>query len=93
MPQAPDPLPETMPAGEFKTKCLATLDRVAETDGQVIITKHGHPVAALVPYPPPAAAVPELWGSCRSEITVKANLTGAGEDWMGEWEEEWDEFL
>lgn len=93
MPQAPDPLPKTMPGGEFKARCLAIIDRVAETGGQVIITKHGHPVAALVPFPPPAASVPELWGSCRGEITVNAKPTGAGEDWMGDWEAEWDEFL
>ncbi|MCY3806266.1 MAG: type II toxin-antitoxin system Phd/YefM family antitoxin [bacterium] len=97
MPQVQEPLPETMPAGEFKAKCLAIMDRVAETGGQVIITKYGHPVAALVPCPLPAAGVPELWGSCRGEITVSADLTeptGDGdEDWIGEWEAEWDELL
>ena len=96
MPQTQDPLPETMPAGEFKAKCLAIMDQVAKTGGQVIITKYGHPVAALVPCPPPPAEMPELWGSCRGEITVNVDLTepiGAEEDWIGEWEAEWDEFL
>ena len=68
---------------------------MVETGGQVIITKYGHPVAALVPCPP-AVEVPELWGSCRGEITVAADLTGptGGEaDWIGDWEAEWDEFL
>ena len=95
MSQAPSPLPETMPAGEFKAKCLAIMDRVAETGGQVIITKYGHPVAALVPCPPPVE-VPDLWGSCRGEITVAADLTeptGGEADWISDWEAEWDEFL
>ena len=95
MPPAHDPLPETMPAGEFKAKCLAIMDRVAETGGQVIITKYGHPVAAIVPCPPPVK-VPELWGSCRGEITVSTDLTVPADletDWVGDWEAEWNELL
>ncbi len=49
-----------------------------------------------MPCPPPAAEVPELWGSCRGEITVHADLTeptGAEVDWISDWEAEWDEFL
>ena len=96
MAQLHDPLPEAMPAGEFKAKCLAIMDRVAETGGQVIITKYGHPVAALVPCPPTLADMPELWGSCRGEISVNSDLTeptGTEEDWTGDWEAEWDELL
>lgn len=39
-------------AGEFKAKCLKLLDEVAETRHPLIITKHGKPVAKLVPMPP-----------------------------------------
>ena len=42
------------------------------------------------------AEVPELWGSCRGEITVAADLTeptGGAADWISDWEAEWDEFL
>ncbi|MEI9906241.1 MAG: type II toxin-antitoxin system prevent-host-death family antitoxin [Asticcacaulis sp.] len=38
-------------AGEFKAKCLKLLDEVAETRHTIIITKHGKPVAKLVPMP------------------------------------------
>ncbi len=38
----------TVPAGEFKAKCLELMDRVAETGESVIITKRGRPVARLV---------------------------------------------
>jgi len=36
-------------AGEFKAKCLSILDLVAETKTTIVITKHGRPVAELVP--------------------------------------------
>jgi len=38
-----------MPAGEFKTNCLAIMDEVEAKRQTVVITKHGHPVAKLVP--------------------------------------------
>jgi prevent-host-death family protein len=39
-------------ASEFKAKCLAPMDEVARTGSPVIITKHGKPVAELVPHRP-----------------------------------------
>ena len=36
-------------AGQFKAKCLALLDEVDSTGQTLIITKHGRPVAKLVP--------------------------------------------
>lgn len=39
----------TMPAGEFKAKCLAVLDEVAASHRQVVITKRGRAVAKVVP--------------------------------------------
>ena len=39
----------TIGAGEFKAKCLKLLDQVAETRETLVITKHGKPVAKLVP--------------------------------------------
>ncbi|HXV80262.1 MAG TPA: type II toxin-antitoxin system Phd/YefM family antitoxin [Candidatus Binatia bacterium] len=41
--------PKTVPAGEFKARCLALLDKVARTRQPLIITKRGKPVAKLVP--------------------------------------------
>jgi prevent-host-death family protein len=40
---------QTMPAGEFKARCLKVMDRVRATRQPVIITKRGKPVAKLVP--------------------------------------------
>lgn len=39
----------TLPAGEFKAKCLAILDEVAATGREVVVTKRGTPVARVVP--------------------------------------------
>lgn len=36
-------------AGQFKTKCLQLMDQVQQTREEVVITKHGKPVAKLVP--------------------------------------------
>lgn len=41
----------TVAAGEFKAKCLKLLDQVAESRQPLTITKHGKPVARLVPMP------------------------------------------
>jgi prevent-host-death family protein len=41
--------PKTVPAGEFKARCLALLDRVAKTRQPLIVTKRGKPVAKVVP--------------------------------------------
>jgi prevent-host-death family protein len=38
-----------MAAGSFKAKCLALMDEVSSKRETVLITKHGKPVAKLVP--------------------------------------------
>jgi prevent-host-death family protein len=40
-------------AAEFKAKCLELMDRVRETGAEYVVTKHGRPVAKLVPYEEP----------------------------------------
>lgn len=40
---------KTMAAGSFKAKCLAVMDEVQAKRETVVITKHGKPVAKLVP--------------------------------------------
>lgn len=44
------PVPTTeIPASQFKARCLALLDEVAETHVPIVVTKRGTPVARLVP--------------------------------------------
>ena len=40
---------KTIPAGTFKAQCLAIMDEVQARRETVVITKHGKPVAKLVP--------------------------------------------
>jgi prevent-host-death family protein len=40
---------KTIPAGAFRTNCLAILDEVKAKRETVVITKRGKPVAKLVP--------------------------------------------
>jgi len=44
-------LDRSVPAGEFKAKCLALLDEVEATGRELIVTKRGRPVARLLPMP------------------------------------------
>lgn len=62
---------ETYGAAEFKTHCLAILDRLARRDlDQVTITKRGRAVAVLGPPPSSAKAVETIHGFMRGSVTV-----------------------
>jgi len=41
--------PRTIPADEFKARCLKLLDEVQRTGEELIVTKRGRPVARVVP--------------------------------------------
>jgi prevent-host-death family protein len=63
-------------AAQFKEQCLAILDRV-DPEG-VIITKHGKPVAKLMPIKAESAA---LLGSMKGKIKIKGDLFSTGLKW------------
>lgn len=67
---------KTMGAAKFKEQCLALLDRL-DADG-LVITKHGKPVARVVPYDSQDA---ELIGSLRHKIEVKGDIFTTGVRW------------
>ena len=46
-------------ASEFTAKCLAILDRIAQTGQPVTILKRGKPIAPLVPSVPRAGRYPQ----------------------------------
>jgi prevent-host-death family protein len=46
-----------IPASEFKAKCLALLDEVAETRETLVVTKRGKPVARIVPAEEPRSLI------------------------------------
>ncbi len=69
--------PASIPAGEFKARCLALLDRVAETGEELVVTKRGRPVARLLPVEQP----PALRGSVVWEGDL---ISPIEEDWSAE---------
>ncbi|HZS93063.1 MAG TPA: type II toxin-antitoxin system prevent-host-death family antitoxin [Chloroflexota bacterium] len=60
----------TIGAGEFKAKCLHLLDEVEERREELIITKHGRPVAKLVPMPPTKS----LFGALKGSVVYQDDL-------------------
>lgn len=59
-------------ATEFKAQCLKLLDEVQSSREALTITKHGRPVARLVPIEAPATA--GLFGSMRGSVTQAGDL-------------------
>lgn len=60
-----------LPATEFKARCLAYLDQVAQTRAQITLTKHGRPVARLVPI---EEAEPVLFGRLAGSVQLRGDL-------------------
>jgi len=58
----------TIGAAEFKARCLELMDKVRETGSDYVITKHGVPVARLVPVA--AAAARPLFGSMSGTVVT-----------------------
>jgi prevent-host-death family protein len=55
-----------VPAARFKATCLELMDRVRETGAEYVITKHGEPVARLVPVVPDASTM--FFGSMKGTV-------------------------
>ena len=65
---------ETINASDFKARCLAILDRVAETGERVVILKRGRPVAELSPISRTGDAYPQL--ALKGTVTVVGDIVG-----------------
>ena len=72
-----------MMASRFKAECLAVLDRVERTHVSVVITKHGRPVARLVPIDEPSRPQ-ETAGSVRLLVKEDEAYYSTEEDWEAE---------
>jgi prevent-host-death family protein len=75
---------KTMPAGAFKTHCLAVIDEVHNRHEEVIITKHGKPMARLVPLDEKPES---LLGSMRGQFEILGDLVEPITE-PGEWDDE-----
>ncbi len=63
-------------AAQFKEQCLALIDQL-DPEG-IVITKHGRPVARLLPYDQDPA---RLIGALRGQIEVHGDLLSTGTYW------------
>ncbi|PYM05572.1 MAG: type II toxin-antitoxin system prevent-host-death family antitoxin [Candidatus Rokuibacteriota bacterium] len=70
---------KTVPAAQFKAQCLSLLDRVGPEG--IVITKHGKPVAKLIPIATDAAT---LIGSLKGKLTIKGDILSTGVRWNAE---------
>lgn len=71
----------SVPAGEFKQRCLALLDQVAETGMPIVVTKRGHPVARVVPIEPTTDV---FSGSLQVLAEDEEELFSTGDSWEAE---------
>jgi prevent-host-death family protein len=72
---------KTVPAGEFKAKCLALLDEVSRTGEVLIITKRGKPVARVMR---PETAM-EVREKLRGSVITHGDIVSPSGAW-----DEWD---
>jgi prevent-host-death family protein len=70
---------EQINASKFKEQCLALLDNL-EPEG-IVITKHGKPVARLIPASSDCA---DLIGSMKGKIRVHGDILSTGLNWDAE---------
>ena len=63
-------------AAKFKEQCLSILDNVAPEG--IVITKHGKPVAKLIPIRAESA---DLIGSLKEKLRVKGDILSTGIRW------------
>ena len=76
--------PETVAVSEFKAKCLALLERVRRTGCTLVITKHGKPIAEVVP--PSRSASATTWlGEAAGTLTITGDIVAPVSE-PGEWE-------
>lgn len=67
---------ETINASDFKTRCLALLDRIQKTGERVVILKRGRPIAEPSPPHPPRAEY--LQTELKGTVTVLGDYRRAG---------------
>ncbi|MEI6805153.1 MAG: type II toxin-antitoxin system prevent-host-death family antitoxin [Myxococcaceae bacterium] len=63
---------QTLKAGYFKAHCLELMDYVLESGREIVITKHGRPVAKLAPLSP--VEQKPLWGLFKNQIQVLSDI-------------------
>ncbi|MEL6159798.1 MAG: type II toxin-antitoxin system prevent-host-death family antitoxin [Cyanobacteria bacterium J06554_11] len=65
-------------AGHFKAQCLKLMDKVQQTREEIVITKHGKPVARLVPIE--SEPSDSIVGWMKGSITVTGDIVSPVEE-------------
>jgi prevent-host-death family protein len=74
--------PKFMAAGEFKAKCLELMNIVQRTRQPLIITKHGKPVAKLVPIDSAGPAAVDFLGCMQGSARIIDDIVApTGVEW------------
>ncbi len=75
-----------IPAGQFKAKCLQIMDEVEASGESVTITKHGRPVARLVPASPADDdRKVSAFGFMKGTVVIRGDIVhSTGEKWDAE---------
>jgi prevent-host-death family protein len=68
-----------IPAAKFREHCLSILDRLGEEG--IVITKHGKPVAKLIPIRTESA---QLIGKRKGRLKIKGDVFSTGLKWHAE---------
>jgi prevent-host-death family protein len=69
----------------FKAKCLSILDQVEKTKSPVRITRHGKPIAEVIPAKSPGMDRAAWMGSLRGSIEILGDIISPATD-----EDEWE---
>jgi prevent-host-death family protein len=60
-------------ASEFKAKCLRLMNEVGKKHEAILITKHGQPIAQLVP---PSPLIKKPWLALKGSVKIKRDIVG-----------------
>ena len=73
---------ESISVSEFKATCLSVIERVRQSGQTVVITKHGEPVAELVPPRPVERTGRGFVGRMQGEFEIVGDIVSPalGED-------------
>lgn len=75
---------EEVPISQFKAKCLALLEQVRKTKKPLRITRHGKPIAEVVP-PSPVVDRSAWIGSMKGRMEILGDIISPASD-----EDEWE---
>jgi prevent-host-death family protein len=75
----------SMPAGEFKAKCLALMDEIQSGGESIVVTKRGKPVVRVTPLEPaPLVEKRPTFGAMRGMAVIAGDIVASpfsDEEW------------